>query len=327
MVTIDNNLYIPSINAYIDPIKPVDKAIITHAHADHAKPNHKNVIATEDTLNIMKIRYGKECAKNFQPLKYDEKIKINDLEISLHSAGHILGSSQVLLNNKGYKTLITGDYKTIKDNSSQEFSLIKSNALITEATFGLPIFKHPHPKEEIYKLLSSIIKNNNCCHLVGCYALGKTQRIICLLREMGYDEEIFIHGASEKINNYYVEKGIRLGKLTKVNKENKKKLKGKIVLAPPSALKDKWSRGLPNVKLCMASGWMTVKQRAKQNNIELPLVISDHADWKELTETIKSNGSEKVWITHGREEGLEYHCKINNIKAKALYLKERNEED
>ena len=327
MATINNNLYIPSIDAYIDPIKPVDKAIITHAHADHARPFNKRVLASEDTINIMKIRYGEGCAEHFQILNYGEYCKVNDIKISMHPAGHILGSSQVLLNDKGFKTLITGDYKTKKDNSCQEFNLIQSNSLITEATFGLPIFNHPEPNSEIRKLISSVDNNKNQCHLVGCYSLGKAQRVICLLRENGYDEEIFIHGSSEKICNYYISRGIKLGKIKKVDKNKKKKLNGKIVIAPPSALKDKWARNFPNVKICMASGWMTVKQRAKQRQIELPLVISDHADWNELTSTIKKNKSEKVWITHGREEGLEYWCNINNIEAKALSLKGREEND
>ncbi len=327
MPIINHNLYIPSIDAYIDPIKPVDKAIITHAHSDHARPMHKKVLASIDTINIMKLRYGNNCADSFQPLEYGKKIKIDDLLISIYPAGHILGSAQILLDNKGYKTLITGDYKTIKDKSAQEFSLVKSHSLITEATFGLPIFNHPSPINEINKLLLSINNNKNQCHLVGCYSLGKAQRVISLIRETGYDQEIFIHGACEKISNYYIEKGIKLGKLTRVNKENKDKLNGKIVIAPPSSLKDKWSRKLPEAKTCMASGWMTVKQRAKQKQIELPLVISDHADWKELTNTIKDNSCEKVWITHGREEGLQHWCRLNNIKAKALSLKGRDEED
>ncbi len=327
MVTINHNLHISSIDAYIDPIKPVDKAIITHAHADHAKPYHKKVLASEDTINIMKLRYGDNCAEEFQILKYGEKINVNGIFISLHPAGHILGSSQILLENKGYKTLITGDYKTIKDQSSQEFCLVKSHSIITEATFGLPIFKHPNPNDEIKKLLLSLNFNNNQSHLVGCYSLGKAQRVISLLRENGYDETIYIHGACEKICSYYLYKGVKLGNLKKVDKENKKNLIGKIVIAPPSALKDKWARNIPQVKHCMASGWMTVKQRAKQKLIELPLIISDHADWNELTSTIKANCAEKVWITHGREEGLQHWCDLNKINAKALYLKGRDEED
>ena len=135
MPIINHNLYIPSIDAYIDPIKPVDKAIITHAHSDHARPMHKKVLASIDTINIMKLRYGNNCAESFQSLEYEKKIKIDDLLISIYPAGHILGSSQIMLDNKGYKTLITGDYKTINDKSAQEFSLVKSHSLIRLTLF------------------------------------------------------------------------------------------------------------------------------------------------------------------------------------------------
>ncbi len=317
-------MYIEALNAYIDPIKPVDKAIITHAHADHAKPNHDRVLATKDTINIMKIRYGENCAKTFQAIDYGKRININGIGITLYPAGHILGSAQVLLEDKKNKVLITGDYKTISDDTSQSFELIKTETLITEATFGLPIFKHPEPDKEIEKLLGSIKLFTNKCHIVGAYALGKSQRVISLLRKKGYDDIIYIHGALEKITNYYLHRGIKLGKLKKVTKDDVNNLKGKIVIAPPSALKDKWVRKFSDVRFCLASGWMIIKQRVKQSKIELPLVISDHADWNELTNTILNSKAKKIWLTHGRTDALEYWCKKNNINAKALYLK-RNE--
>jgi putative mRNA 3-end processing factor len=321
MSIISHNLFIEALNAYIDPIRPVDKAIITHAHADHAKPNHNKVLATKDTINIMKIRYGENCAKKFQEIEYGKKININGIGVTLYPAGHILGSAQVLLEDKKNKVLITGDYKTISDATAQSFELIITETLITEATFGLPIFKHPQPEEEIEKLLGSLKLFTNKCHIVGAYALGKAQRIISLLRKKGYDDIIYLHGAIEKITNYYLQRGIKLGKLKKVTKDDVHNLKGKIVIAPPSALKDKWVRKFPDVRYCLASGWMIIKQRVKQSKIELPLVISDHADWNELTSTILNSKAKKIWLTHGRTDALEYWCKKNNINAKALYLK------
>ena len=261
MSIISHNLFIEALNAYIDPIKPVDKAIITHAHADHAKPYHNRVLATKDTINIMKIRYGENCAKKFQVIEYGKKININGISITLYPAGHILGSAQILLEDKKNKVLITGDYKTIRDDTAQCFELIKTETLITEATFGLPIFKHPEPEEEIEKLLNSLKVFTNKCHIVGAYALGKAQRVISLLRKKGYDDIIYLHGAVEKITNYYLQRGIKLGKLKKVTKDDVHNLKGKIVIAPPSALKDKWVRKFPDVRYCLASGWMIIKQR------------------------------------------------------------------
>ncbi len=271
----------------------------------------------------MKIRYGKNCAKHFQVANYGEEIKINNIKIVFYPAGHILGSAQIFLQNKKEKVLVTGDYKTVTDDVSQDFQLVKTDTLITEATFGLPIFIHPEPKQEVLKLLKSLDIFSDSCHVVGAYALGKAQRIISLLRNSGYDDIIYLHGAVDKITDYYIEKGINLGKLKKVTKQDLVDLKGKIVITPPSGLRDRWVRKFPNVRSCLASGWMGIKQRAKQSKVELPLVISDHADWNELTNTILKTNAKKVWITHGREEALKYWCKKNNIFAEALSLKGR----
>lgn len=318
MLFLNHNLFIPSINAYIDPKYPVDKAIITHAHADHAKPNHRHVLATEDTINIMKIRYGENCAKNFQIIKYGERIYLDGIYITLFPAGHILGSAQILLEKKDYKILVTGDYKTISDKTSQKFELVKTNTLVTEATFGLPIFCHPNPVEETKKIIHSLKSKPQSNHLIGAYSLGKAQRIISILRELGYLKHIYLHGSMIKINNYYLNKKINLGRYTQINKDNVNSLKGEIILAPPSALKDVWSRKISNKVIGLASGWMNIKQRAKQKLIELPIIVSDHADWNELTKTIKDTEAEKVLITHGQEECLQYWCKKNGIEAEAL---------
>lgn len=324
MLFLDHNLYISSLNAYIDPKYPVDKAIITHAHADHARPNHNNVLATEDTINIMKIRYGENSATNFQKIKYGERIYINGIYISFFPAGHILGSAQVLFDKSGYKTLITGDYKTVPDKTAQNFESIKTNTLITEATFGLPIFNHPSPVKEVKKVISSLEKNSKLNHLIGAYSLGKAQRIISVLRELGYDKEIYIHGSIKKISEYYSKNNIYLGKLIQVNSENSKKIKNKVIIAPPSALKDVWSRKFNNCILCYASGWMAIKQRAKQKLIQLPITVSDHADWSELTSTILNSEAEKVLITHGQEDCIKYWCNSNKINASALSLEKNN---
>ena len=320
MNVLNHKLYISLINAYIDPPYPVDKAIITHAHADHAKPNHKNILASEDTINIMKLRYGNDCAKNFQIMKFGERIYVDGIYITFYPAGHILGSAQVLIEKNGLKTLVTGDYKTVFDPTCQSFDLIKTNILVTEATFGLPIFKHPNALNEVQKILNSLKNNIDYNHLIGAYSLGKAQRIISLLRKNGYDESIYIHGSIKKISNYYKEKNINLGSLEQVNIENAKKIKGKIIIAPPSAIMDTWSRKFNKPIRGFASGWMIVKQRAKQKLIELPIIVSDHADWNELTKTILQTNAENVFITHGQEDCLKYWCEKNGIKASALSL-------
>ncbi len=325
MHLLDYRLNIVPINVFIDPQYPVEKAIITHAHADHAKPGHKKVLGTKETLEIMKLRYGKTCAGEFQYINYGQKIQIDDVSITLYPAGHIIGSSQVLLEYKNHKIVVTGDYKTKKDTTATSFELVKCNTLVTEATFGLPIFKHPDPNKEVRKILDSIKINNDKDHLIGVYALGKAQRLIKLFRENGFDENIFIHGALNKICNYYEDKGINLGKLKMLTKDSFD-IEPKIILAPPSALKDRWSRRFKKKIISQASGWMNIKQRVKQSLIEIPLVISDHADWNELTKTILNCGAENIWVTHGREEGLVHWCTRKGLNAKPLSIKGRDEE-
>ena len=325
MNILDYRLNIKPLNIFVDPQTPVEKAIITHAHTDHAKPGNGKVLATKETIEIMKLRYGNNCAKSFQSIRYGERIKINGINISFFPAGHILGSAQILIENQGYKTLITGDYKTIDDEISKPFELIKCNTLITEATFGLPIFQHPKPEGELKKIIYSINENKNSTHLIGCYALGKAQRIIHLLRKSGYEKTIYIHGALEKICNYYKSQNILLGKLEKVS-NSKKNFKNDIIIAPPSALRDSWSRKFKNKISCQASGWFSIKQRVKQNQIEIPLVVSDHSDWTELTKTIINSNAERIWVTHGNEEGLVYWIKKRGLDAQPLSIQGRGED-
>ncbi len=325
MLTIDHKLYIQDIDTYIDPFHPVNRAIITHGHADHAKPGHNHVLCTPLTAAIMKIRYGENCAKSFQTVKYNETVKVGNQKITLYPAGHILGSAQVLIENNKERIVITGDYKTGSDKHLDAFEVIKCDLLITEATFGLPIFKFKEPETEILKFIVTLEKNSARTFLLGAYSLGKAQRIIALLREHGYYEDIFIHGSMEKLCSFYESQGVNLGRIRKATLENKHDFRGKIIIAPPSAMKDRWSRRFEDVMRCYASGWMQVKQRAKQSQIEVPLIISDHADWNELTNTITQTESEKVWVTHGREDALIHWCKIRGITAEPLALQHRDD--
>tara|TARA_Y100001968_G_scaffold134586_1_gene122764 strand:+ start:984 stop:1973 length:990 start_codon:yes stop_codon:yes gene_type:complete len=324
---INHQLFIKDINVHIDPILPKKTAIITHGHADHARFGHDHVIATRQTIDIMKIRYGDKCAKKFTPLRYGQRYSIKNFDFTLYPAGHILGSAQVLIEKDNHRLVITGDYKVGKDETCKNFKLVKCDTLITEATFGLPIFQHPDPKDEIQKLIRSVKMNKHNCHIVGAYALGKAQRVMNLLRQQNYNETIYIHGSLEKLCEYYSKEKINIGKFEKVSSKDKNFYEGKIIIAPPSALKDRWSRRFPNPIICMASGWMTVKQRAKQQGIELPLVISDHSDWNELLDTIKKSKAKNILITHGQEDALVYYCKKQNLVSKPLSIQGRSDEE
>lgn len=317
---LSRDLRVNPIDAYVDPPVPRARAIITHGHADHARSGHGAVLATPDTIAIMKARYGEDCAREFQPLDFGVPLQVDGVTITLVPAGHILGSAQVLLEHGGQRIVVTGDYKRLPDRTAQQFEPVACDLLVTEATFGLPVFQHPASSDEISRLLRSLSTSPDRAHVVGCYALGKAQRVIALIREAGYEAPIYLHGAMVRLCALYEERGIPLGDLRLATEASKTELAGAIVVAPPSAIKDRWSRRLPDPVLAVASGWMTVKQRAKQAGVELPLVISDHADWNELRETIAECGASRVWVTHGREDALVYHCRKQGIDAEPLNI-------
>ena len=317
---LERNLRIAPIDVYIDPPEPQARAIVTHGHADHARYGHGAVLATPDTIAIMKARYGDDAAGRWDALPFGETRMIDGVAVSLHPAGHILGSAQVRLEHNGQRIVVTGDYKRLPDRTAQPFELVECDLLVTEATFGLPVFQHPAPATEIARLLHSVAAFPERAHVIGCYALGKAQRVISLLREAGYDAPIYLHGAMIRLCELYVERGIPLGELRHSLDIPRAELAGRIVIAPPSAIKDRWSRRLPDPVLAVASGWMSVKQRARQSGVELPLVISDHADWNELRDTITATGADTVWVTHGREDALVYWSRQQGLAAEPLNI-------
>lgn len=320
MPILDRNLYVPAIDAWIDPDTPRPRAIITHGHADHARSGHGAVLATPDTIAIMQVRYGADCAGRFEALDFGAVLDIDGAKVSLHPAGHILGSAQVLIEAEGQRALVTGDYKRLPDRTAQPYEPVACDLLVTEATFGLPVFQHPKPQDEIKRLLKSVGDQPERCHLVGCYALGKAQRVIALLRDAGWDRPIYLHGAMIGLCALYEELGVSLGELIPATGMPKAAMAGQVVIAPPSAIRDRWSRRFPDPVVCQASGWMSIKQRARQALVELPLVISDHCDWGELNQSILESGAETVWVTHGREDALVYWCRQQGLAADPLAL-------
>ncbi len=317
-------IYLPAADAWIDPSKPVARAIITHGHADHARGGHGEVWATPGTLSIMAARYGPQ---NGHPVDYGHSVTLGPIEVGFVPAGHVLGSAQVVLDHAGERIVVSGDYKRRPDPTCTPFQPVKCDVFITEATFGLPVFRHPETTDEIDKLLTALRTEPERCVLVGAYALGKAQRVIAELRAMGFDDPIYIHGALQALCDLYAEHGVALGELRPATGVAKKELEGRIILCPPGALNDRWSRRLPDPITAMASGWMRVRQRARQRNVELPLILSDHADWDELTRTIEELAPHEVWVTHGREDALVHWCRLRQIRARALDLSGFEDED
>ena len=305
---------------HIDPVRPVARAVITHGHADHARAGHGAVLATQETLDMMRLRYGETFAGTTQAVRYGEEIRLGGVSIKLHPAGHVLGSAQVAVSCKDLCIVASGDYKDALDPTCAPFELVPCDVFITEATFGLPVFRHGDAADEVRKLLASVALFPERAHLVGAYSLGKAQRVIALLREAGYDAPIHLHGAMETITHYYASRGVELGELRPVRGTRKADLAGTITLAPPSATSDLWTRRFPDPVTAFASGWMRVRARARQRGVELPLVISDHADWDGLTATIAATGAGEVWVTHGQEDALVHWCKSKGLRAQPLDL-------
>lgn len=315
---------------FLDPVRPVSLAIVSHGHSDHARPGHREVIATPETCAILAERYGDEAFGRIRPLPIGEVIELGEARVRLEPAGHVLGSAQVVIEWHGMRAVWSGDYKRRPDPTCVPFAFVPCDLWITEATFGLPVFRHPPAEQEIAKLLRVRDANPDRAIVVGAYGLGKSQRLIALLRRAGYDRPIYLHGALLSLCGLYERLGVPLGPVLPATVgergRSRQDLAGEIVIAPPSALADRWIRRLPDPLAAFASGWMRVKQRAKQRRVELPLVISDHADWDELLATCAEVEAEEVWITHGREEALVHALGLRGIRARPLALAGYEEE-
>ena len=325
-----HGIYVPAADAWIDPSRPTARALITHGHADHARGGHGSVWATPETLAIMGVRYGEQAGGN--AVAYGERVELGGgVAATFVPAGHVLGSAQILLEHDPgsgtERVVVSGDYKRRPDPTCPPFEPVKCDIFITEATFALPVFRHPPTPGEIGKLLDALAAEPERCVLVGAYALGKAQRVIAELRALGHDRPIYIHGAMQRLCDLYRDLGVDLGELRPALVASKDDMRGSVVVAPPSALNDRWSRRLPDPITAMASGWMRVRQRAVQRQVELPLIVSDHADWDELTTTIREIAPKEIWVTHGREDALVHWCMMHQIKARALDLVGYKDED
>ncbi|MDX1717609.1 MAG: ligase-associated DNA damage response exonuclease, partial [Anderseniella sp.] len=289
-------------------------------HADHARPGNAHVLATPETLSIMQVRYGERAGGSLQAVEPGEIVTINGVDVSVAPAGHILGAAQVILDWKGYRAVVSGDYKRAGDPTCAPFEVVKCDLFITEATFGLPVFRHEDAGIEARRLVASLAATPERTHLLGTYGLGKCQRMISLIRQAGYDRPIWLNGALQGLCDYYQAQGIALGDLRPVAGEDKQTLKGELVMCPPSALADRWSRRMADPLTAFASGWMRVRGRARQRGVELPLIVSDHADWPELIQTIRDVEAGEIWVTHGREDALLHQISLMGLKGRALAL-------
>jgi putative mRNA 3-end processing factor len=311
----DKGIYCEQANVYLDPWKPVDKAIISHGHSDHAYLGHKQYLTTIDAMPVIKYRLFLQ--DNIQTLAYGEVLNINGVNFSFHPAGHIPGSAQIRVEYKGEVWVFSGDYKLQEDGISTPFEIVKCHVFITESTFGLPIYKWK-PQQEVFDEINQWwIKNQSQgkTSVIAGYTLGKAQR---LLKNVDSSiGKIFTHGAVDVINQVMRKQGLVLPEAPRITDAIKKEdIKGSLVLCPPSAVGSSWMRRFLPYSLGVASGWMKLRGTRRRRGADRGFVLSDHADWNDLNFVIGETGAQKIFVTHGYTEifsqwlntkGLESH--------------------
>jgi putative mRNA 3-end processing factor len=311
----DCGIFCKQANVYIDPWKPVDKAIITHGHSDHARWGNKSYLCHHLTKPILQWRLGVD--NKIESVEYNEKININGVEFSLHPAGHIVGSAQIKVEYKGEVWVASGDYKLENDLLTEPFQPLKCHFFITESTFGLPIFKWK-PQQIVYREIEQWWQQNQQNGLVSVltgYTLGKAQRILAGIdRGIG---PVFVHGAIHNMNEVLISAGIPLPKTPRVTIDgNKADFSNALIIAPPSALSSPWMRRFYPYSTGVASGWMSLRGTRRRRAVDRGFVISDHADWNDLNKAVKETGAEKVIITHGYRNTFAKWLIENNIDAR-----------
>lgn len=308
-------LYCEAGDFHVDPVRKVARAVITHGHSDHARSGHGAVLATKETLAVMAARYGENFTGARQQLRFGETIALGDTQVTLKPAGHVIGSAQVVIEVKGKRVVVSGDYKRARDPTCLPFEPVPCDIFITEATFGLPLFRHPPASEEAAKFLHALRLFPDRPHVIGAYSLGKAQRLIALFREAGYTAPVYVDAATEKLCAVYAVHDVPLGDIRGLGSATAVELNGAIVVGRadlPESTNDPVT--------AYASGWMRTRKRAKGANVDLPLIVSDHADWYELTATIEAVAPGELWITHGEEAALLHWAKTKGLRARPLSI-------
>ncbi len=302
---------------YIDPWKPVERAVLTHAHSDHAYRGNGSYLVAKEGEELARIRLDPDAKIESQP--YGKSSLVNGVKVSFYPAGHILGSAQVRVEYRGEVWIISGDYKLTPDPTCAPFEHIKCDFFITEATFGLPIYRWPNPNEVFAEMNSWWRRNRERgkASVMFAYSLGKAQRVLA-----GVDDSIgpiFTHGSVERLTNAYRNAGVRMPKTTYAgNVTNKKEFAGSLIVAPPSAQGSAWLRRFGPHSTGFASGWMMVRGARRQRAIDRGFVLSDHADWPELNRAIRASEADTVYVTHGFSQEVARWLNENGINAVTL---------
>jgi putative mRNA 3-end processing factor len=315
----DNGLYCPAGDFHVDPWRPVERAVITHGHADHARPGSRRYLAAESGLGILRSRLGRQA--DIQGLAYGEPIRMGAARVSLHPAGHVLGSAQVRIETEEGVLVASGDYKRDDDPSCEPFEVVPCDTFITEATFALPVYRWPDGATVARDILSWWQANAAAgrSSLLFCYALGKAQRLLAELARLT-DETVYLHGALVPLVQVYRDAGIRLLPTEPVSQQGRKAdFASQLILAPPSAAGSPWMRRFGKHSTGFASGWMRIRGNRRRRGYDRGFVLSDHADWPALVRTIEQTGARRVLVTHGRSDVLVRHLRQTlGVSAEAL---------
>ncbi len=296
-------LYCEIADIWIDPHKPVKKALITHAHMDHFTFGCDEYISTYETSKILKERVGN--AINIKTYDYGKEFKINGINISFHPSGHILGSSQIKFNFGGETWLITGDFKRQKDYTCKEYEKVKTDYLISESTFGLPIFKWEEAQKTAGDISKWVDSSPDKTSILFCYSLGKAQRLLNEISKSNFKNNIYTHNSINNMNNCYKKLGINIVNTEKFDKtQNLDKFKGSLILLPPALHKGSYLKKFKNIQTGFASGWMAIRALRKRSGYDKGFVISDHADWEAILNTVKESEAKNVFFHHGDSDAL-----------------------
>lgn len=319
-------LHCPPGDFHVDPWQPVARAVVTHAHADHARPGSGHYVLAEEGAGLARLRLGPEAS--IEPLPYGRTLDCNGVNVSLHPAGHVLGSAQVRIEHRGEVWVISGDYKLEPDPTCASFEPVRCHTFVTESTFGLPIYRWERQNEVLEEIRHWWASNQQqgLCSLLFVYSLGKAQRVLAGLRDA--PGPIFCHGAIERLNTCYREAGVELAGTGHATRAGlKQDWTRALVLAPPSANGTPWMRRFGPLSTGFASGWMLVRGTRRRRSVDRGFPLSDHADWPGLNEAIGASGAERVWVTHGYTFAMARWLGEQGLEAEAVQTGFEGERD
>ena len=317
----DRGLYCEAGDFYIDPWLPVDRAIVTHAHGDHARWGCRSYVGSLEGERVMRTRLGADVS--LTSVAYGEGFSINGVRLSLHPAGHIIGSAQIRIEHRGEVWVVSGDYKTEPDPTCTAFEPVRCHTFVTESTFGLPIYRW-QPQSETFNEIREWWRANadaGRASVLYAYALGKAQRVLAGFTEAP-EGPIYTHGAVERLNRDYRDGGVRLpptiyaGSMPRGHDWS-----GSLIIAPPSAQGSTWLRKFGGASTAFASGWMRIRGTRRRRSVDRGFALSDHVDWPSLLGAIQATGAENIWVTHGYREPVVRWLREHGIAAQAVASK------